>query len=81
MGAAGQSAKVRKLKPALRDPQAEAPAAVCGQCGGEVYAGERLFLWDGARLCGDCFRDRVLGWLRVSPVQVAEALGFEHEEL
>lgn len=66
------------MKPALRDSQEEAPAFFCGSCNGEVYHGELTVLWDGKRLCMDCFKARVKEWLERSPAQVADALGFEY---
>lgn len=67
--------------PPLRDGQEEAPAAECGRCGGGVYAGEYLVRWEGRALCPDCFRAKLLRWLRDSPAQVAERLGFQYEEV
>lgn len=28
-------------------------------CGCEVYEGEKIYEWDGKRLCPDCFRDLI----------------------
>lgn len=49
----------------------------CPKCGGEVYAGEQLFEWDGKKLCSDCFKHKVRLWLELFPEQVANALGFD----
>ena len=64
--------------PVLKDRQAEPPAAYCRQCGGEVYAGERLYIWEGRRLCSDCFRAA----LNAADLdQLALELGLEVERL
>lgn len=70
----------RGLKPPMRDNQEDKPACVCPVCGGEVYAGEKLFEWSGKKVCVDCFKHKVTLWLELSPEQVANALGFDYSK-
>ena len=65
------------LKPPLRDSQEDRPLCRCQKCGGEVYAGETLFEWEGKKVCVDCFRYAMGVWLKDCPEQVADALGFD----
>ncbi len=39
----------------LEPPEARA-AALCGMCGGEMYRGERYYVWDNAWVCADCMK-------------------------
>ena len=70
----------RGLRPPLRDVQQDAPFCLCERCQGEVYCGEKLYRWDGKRLCPDCFTGEVESWLHRAPEEVAYALGTEVEE-
>lgn len=54
----------------LRDAQAEPHAAVCSRCGGEVYSGETMFLWESEWVCIDCFKAGVESLLNTNPEQV-----------
>ena len=61
----------------VRDPQGEVPAARCRRCGGEVYRGETLYVWEGRPICPDCFRLTVERLLDISPVLLAQDLGVD----
>lgn len=63
----------------LRDTQQDIPACYCERCGGEVYYGETLYIWEGKRICSDCFEAIVSMWLKESPAGVAAALDIETE--
>ena len=63
------------LKPALRDEQDAKVVCWCRRCGGEVYEEETLYVWDGKRVCPDCFKECVKDWLDKSSNEVADALG------
>ena len=68
---------LRGLKPPLRDSQEDRPICLCPGCGGEVYAGEDLFEWEGKKVCVDCFKEEICLWVERSPRQAAEAMGFD----
>lgn len=68
------------LRPPLRDVQQDRPVGRCTRCGGEVYAGERVYAWRGTRVCVDCFRAGVTAWLAEAPHEVAAALDVGSEE-
>ena len=68
------------VKVALRDTQMDEPSCYCQRCSGEVYDGETTYLWDGSKICRDCFRDAVKAWLGEAVEEVAFALGIEMEE-
>ena len=55
---------------ALRDAQAEAPAAH-GDCGREIYSGEFLAEWEGQMRCPDCWKKAVMAERREAPLQIA----------
>lgn len=65
------------MSPRYTDSQAVTPAYLCRQCAGELYPGERAYLWDNRQLCADCFRDVVAAWLSEAAHEVAQALGVE----
>ena len=67
-----------QVKDPLRDVQDEAAVLRCDKCLGEVYREEPVFAWDGKTICVDCFKEKVVQWLKNSPTQVADALGFQH---
>lgn len=67
-----------KLEMPLRDSQEDRPVCLCPKCGGEVYHGEKLFEWDGRKVCLDCFKHEVVSWLENFPEQVADALCFDY---
>ena len=46
----------------------------CGRCGGELYHGDLIILWDG-NICADCMRDKLLF---LSDVELARLMGFEY---
>lgn len=69
------------LKPALRDEQAHTPVCLCERCQGEVWCGEKLYKWEGRRLCPDCFQEKIEHWVHLRPQQVAAALNIEMEEV
>ena len=69
------------LKPALRDPQDEAPICTCERCRGEIYQGEMRYIFDDKKICPDCFQAEIEAWVSVSPREVAIALGVEMEEV
>ncbi|MBS7218361.1 MAG: hypothetical protein KH028_02990 [Oscillospiraceae bacterium] len=46
------------LLPPLRDVQLAAPAALCSQCGGELYRQEPLIQRNGHLLCARCAAER-----------------------
>ena len=62
--------------PHLGDPQqAEAVDRCANGC--EIWGGEAVYLWDGRRLCPDCFEGAVSSWLKKAPKELADALGVE----
>lgn len=63
----------------MEDPQDIAPAAWCERCGGEVYPGERRFLWEGRWVCPDCLTAVVEQMLRDFPETLALEMGLEVE--
>lgn len=43
------------------DPQAAPVKATCEHCGGEIYAGQEVYVYQGLILCGlDCLTSHVL---------------------
>jgi predicted amidophosphoribosyltransferase len=39
------------------DKQEEPPAALCDECGAELYQGDRLYVIDGFAICPECFKE------------------------
>lgn len=62
------------LMPALRDTQQDDVVCWCCRCGGEVYADETMYVWEGKRICSDCFRGVVKSRVEMAPTEVAFAL-------
>ena len=69
------------LRPPLSDGQASDPVRICGVCGGEMYAGENLYLWEEQLMCVDCFKAAVSAWLEEAAEEAAQALGVERRSL
>ena len=65
------------LRMALADQQQACVCCLCMRCGGELYSGERTYLWENMRICPDCFKTVVAVWLEESSWEVAAALGVE----
>lgn len=59
----------------MNDAQEEKVVAYCEGCGGEIYPGEDVYVYDGAILHNnlDCLRD----FLIIEIMTVEEALGVE----
>ena len=62
------------LMPALRDEQDARVVCWCRRCSGEVYEEETLYVWEGKRICEDCFKETVSAWVDKSPREVANVL-------
>ena len=69
------------LRPPLSDRQASEPERLCEGCGGEMYAGENLYLWEDRTMCVDCFKAAVSAWLEEAAEEAAQALGVEKRSL
>ena len=67
------------LREPLRDVQEDAPVCCCQQCGGAVYSGETMFVWEGKKVCSDCFKAYIAAWVDNSPEAVADELMVETE--
>ena len=65
----------------LRDVQQEEPVTRCPKCGGEVWAGEPMFDWNGEGfVCLDCFKSSVFALLESDPRLAAVEMGVEYKE-
>ena len=64
----------------MRDIQQDEPASRCPMCGGEVWAGEVLFEWEGGFVCVDCFRDAMRRMSDRDPVLLAAEMGLSTKE-
>ncbi len=62
------------IKPPLRDSQQGSVVCWCRRCGGEVYEDETLYIWEGKRICVDCFKSVVTAWVEEAPGEVAAIL-------
>ena len=62
------------LQPALRDTQQDRVVCWCHRCCGEVYEYESMYIWEGKRICVDCFQSVVTAWVTEHPAEVASAL-------
>ena len=58
----------------LRDSQQDKVVCWCHRCSGEVYENENLYIWEGKRICLDCFKAVIAAWLEESPGEVAAVL-------
>ncbi len=65
------------LKPPLRDRQQDNVVCWCRRCSGEVYEDETLYIWEGKRICVDCFKSVVTAWVEEAPCEVAAALDID----
>ena len=63
------------------DLQAEAPVATCQRCLGEIYHDEAIYIWDGKRICFDCFETVVESMLRDNPRHLADMMQVDYEEV
>lgn len=61
----------------LRDAQQEAPVGRCARCLGEIYAGERVYCFDGQEVCTDCLKQEVYDLLAHDTGLLAQLLGAE----
>ncbi len=61
----------------LRDSQQANVVCWCRRCNGEVYEDETLYIWEGKRICVDCFKAKITSWMEEAPGEVAAALDID----